>query len=58
MLTHEIQNLKLFLEKKKAKCAQHLRELKRRDRTNLYEEKDNVLDVSAYAKILAGFVFG
>ena len=58
MLTREIQNLKLFLEKKKAKCAQHLRELKRRDRTNLYKEKDNVLDLSAYAKILAGFVFG
>ena len=55
---YEIQNLRLFLEKKKAKCAQHLRELKRRDRTNLYKDKDNVLDLSAYAKILAGFVFG
>ena len=54
----EFENLKLFLKKKKETCNRHLRELKRRDQTNLYKDKDNLLDAAAYLKILAGFIFG
>ena len=54
----EFENLKLFLKKKKETFNRHLRELKRRDQTNLYKDKDNLLDAAAYLKILAGFIFG
>jgi hypothetical protein len=57
-MSEEFENLKLFLKKKKETCNRHLQELKRRDRTNLYKDKDNMLDASAYLKILAGFLFG